>query len=180
MRVRALSVAVLCVTAVSCKGSPAVSPTPTRPATIQHVAFRAVGSPPPPGGRCPTPPRPDAYGVSVQPTTGSTGSTVQVSGNTPLFNEAGRYLRPTGKIGFWFNLPPDGWIHVYFGQTTPSTNQGSPVIHLGEANVEGECSYHVTFAVPNVTPGNYSLVVIEHGRGSSAEVDVPIDFRVMA
>ena len=41
----------------------------------------------------------------------------------------------------------------------PSTASTSPCRRppgrpeSGEANVEGECSYHVTFAVPNVTPG---------------------------
>jgi hypothetical protein len=118
-----MSVAVLCVTAVSCTGRPTVSPTPTRPETIQHVAFRAVGSRPPPGERCPTPPRPDPYGITVRPTAGSTGSTVEVRENTPLFNKAGRYLGPTGKIGFWFNLPPEALGHMYVGSPVPRTNR---------------------------------------------------------
>jgi hypothetical protein len=104
---------------------------------------------------------------------------VEVSGNTPLFSKAGRYVGPTGKIGFWFNLPPDAWQDLYFGTPIrPTTYQGSPVLHLGEANVRGRCSYHVTFAVPNVTPGTYALDMIDHGMGSAAALGGPIDFRV--
>jgi hypothetical protein len=180
MRVHAMAFAILCVTAVSCTGSPTVSSTPTRPATIQDVAFRAVGSPPPAGERCPTPPRPDPYAISAQPTAGSSGSTVEVSENTPLINKAGRYLRPNGKIGFWFNLPPEALGHMYVASPPPSTYQGSPVIHLGEASVPGKCSYRVTFHVPNVTPGTYTLVIIEHSHSSGgyAQLGEPIYFRV--
>lgn len=103
-----------------------------------------------------------------------------VSGNTPLFNKAGRYLGPNGKIGFWFNLPSGAMGQMYFGGPPPSTNQGSPVIHLGEANVQGKCSYRVTFQVPNLTPGTYTLVIIEHSRGGYASLGKPIDFRVTA
>ena len=102
-----------------------------------------------------------------------------MSGNTPLFNKAGRYLGPTGKIGFWFNLPFDDWVHVYFGQAPPSSNKGAPVIHLGEANVTGQCSYRVTFRVPDVSPGTYDIVPIEHGRGGAAAFPA-IEFRVTA
>lgn len=57
---------------------------------------------------------------------------------------------------------------------------GAPVIHLGEANVEGVCSYRVTFAVPDVMPGDYALVVIEHGRSGAAALGEPINFSVTA
>jgi hypothetical protein len=166
--------------ALSCTRSPTLSPTPTPPAPIQDIAFRATGSLPPPGERCPTPPRPDPYGITVHPTAGSTGSTVEVSENTPLFNKAGRYLGPTGKIGFWFNLPPESLGQMYNGDPPPSTNQGAPVIHLGEANVQGKCSYRVTFHVPDVTPGTYTLVIIEHSEGGYAPLGKPIGFRVTA
>jgi hypothetical protein len=100
-----------------------------------------------------------------------------MGGNTPLFNEAGRYLGPSGKIGFWFNLPPGAWAYVYSSQAPPSSNQGTPVIHLGEAHVKGQCSYRVTFKVPDVPPGIYDIVPIEHGRGSSSAFQ-PLEFRV--
>lgn len=181
VKTRLLVSALLLASVGSCTGSPEVVSPPaksTGPASDRHVAFQVRGSPPPSGARCPTPPRPDPYGIRVHPTAGSAGSNVKVSGKTPLFNKAGRYLGPSGKIGFWFNLPPDGWESVYFGGPAPSTNEGSPVIHLGEANVQGKCSYRVTFHVPNVTPGTYALLLIEHGGGGAAALSKPIDFRV--
>jgi hypothetical protein len=57
--------------------------------------------------RCPTPSRSEgAYEVLIGPTAGKPGSMVTMSENTPLFNEAGHYLGPSGKVGFWFvNVP---------------------------------------------------------------------------
>jgi hypothetical protein len=114
----------------------------------------------------------------VHPTAGTPGSIVEVSENTPLFNKAGRYLGPSGKVGFWFNLPPEVLGDMYVGTPVPSTNQGSPVIHLGEANVQGKCSYRVSFHVPDVTPGTYTLFILEHTDGGYAPLGKPIDFRV--
>jgi hypothetical protein len=113
----------------------------------------------------------------IRPTAAPAGSTVEMTGNTPLFAKSGRYVGPTGKIGFWFNLPFGDWVHVYFGQVPRSSNKGAPVIDLGEANVEGKCSYRVAFTVPNVPPGRYQIVPIQHGRGSSAAFR-SIDLRV--
>jgi hypothetical protein len=100
-----------------------------------------------------------------------------MGGNTPLFNEAGRYLGPSGKIGFWFNLPFAAWTRVYPLPGAPSANGSVPVIHLGEADVRDECSYRVTFRVPTVPPGVYDIVPIEHGGGGSAAFPA-IEFRV--
>lgn len=100
-----------------------------------------------------------------------------MGGYTPLFNEAGRYLGPSGRIGFWFNLPPDGWEEIYSSLEPPASNEGVPVIHLGEAVVEGQCSYRVTFRVPDVPPGIYEIVPIEHGHGGSAAF-AATEFRV--
>jgi hypothetical protein len=58
-----------------------------------------------------------------------------MGGNIPLFAKGGRYVGPTGKIGFWFNLPFDGWEYAYSSQGPPSSSKGVPVIHIGEVNV---------------------------------------------
>jgi hypothetical protein len=46
------------------------------------------------------------------------------------------------------------------------TAGGAPVVHLGEASVAGQCSYRVTFTIPDVPPGIYGIVAIEHGGRS--------------
>jgi hypothetical protein len=181
MRVR-IALLVLAALAVSCTGSgpPSHSIAPASPASTQpgSVRFHAIGSPAPPDERCPTPSRAEgAYEVLIAPTAGKPGTRVTMAGNTPLFAKSGRYLGPSGKIGFWFNLPPGGWEHVYFGGAIPRTYHGVPVIHLGEANVAGECSYRASFRVPNVLEGVYVIVPIEHGRQGSAAFR-SIEFRV--
>jgi hypothetical protein len=155
------------------------SPTATQGTADRQIRFRFFGSPPPPGVRCPAPSRSEgAYAVLIGPTAGKPGSMVTMTENTPLFNKAGHYLGPSGKIGFWFNLPFASWPAAYSSQGLPSSNNGVPVIHLGEAPVAGQCSYRVTFRVPEVPPGTYEIVSIEHSGGGSAALGQPIDFRV--
>jgi hypothetical protein len=171
---------VLALAALSCTGGGPTqrSGQPTPNASRPDLEFRAVGSPPPPGRRCPTPSRREgAYEVLIGPTAGRPGTRVTVGGNTPLFDKAGRYLGPSGKIGFWFNLPPGGWEHVYFGGSRPHTFQRVPVIHLGEVDVSGRCSYRASFRVPEVPAGTYSIVPIEHGAHGAAAF-ASIEFRV--
>lgn len=151
-----------------------VTGTPARPGT---VAFRASGSPTPSSGRCRLPQGRDAYRPQASSTSGTKGSSVTISGNTPLLAKSGRYIGPVGLIGFWWNLPPSGWEHVYFGQTPPATSGGTAVIHLGEVLVKDQCSYRVSFLVPDVPQGLYPILPIEHGHGGAAAF-ATLEFRV--
>src|SRR5207248_1659099 len=108
-----------------------------------------------------------AYQVLIGPVSGKPGTLVTMSGNTPLFNEAGHYIGPSGDIGFWFNLPWGSWESAYSSQS-PTSYRGVPVLGLGDANVNGVCTYRVTFRIPSVPPGGYDIVPIEHSRGGSA------------
>jgi hypothetical protein len=179
--VLAIAVVVPLVELSGLRGSGGSGPVSPPRSTPRHaVVFHATGTPPPPGERCPTPTRSVGYAVNVQPTTGAPGSEVVVTGNTPLFAPSGKYLGPSGKIGFWFNLPWNAWENIYSTLPPPSTNAGMPVLHLGEALVQGRCSYRVTFTVPDMPPGIYPLVLIEHVPGSSAALAKPISFHVTA
>lgn len=178
-------VALVVCLATACTGSGGTNHS-TQPLTetarpsVQHQRFQVVGSPPPPGERCLAPSREaGGYAVLIGPTGAKPGSPVTMGGNTPLFNEAHHYRGPKGKIGFWFNLPFGAWTEVYSSLRPPRVNRGVPVIHLGEAKVKGQCSYRVTFNVPDVPPGVYDIVPIEHGEGSSSAF-LPLEFRVPA
>jgi hypothetical protein len=183
---RLISAAIVAVAAVSCTGgsaAPTAAP-PTSSAapngtTQQQPRFEFFGSPAPADARCPEPSRAEgAYAILVGPTNGRPGTKVFVTENVPLFNKAGRYLGPKGKIGFWFNLPFNRWTSAYTTAGPPHSANGVPVVHLGEATVAGHCSYRVMFTVPNVPPGIYGIVAIEHIDGNAAALGRPIEFRV--
>lgn len=164
----------------ACTASDDTGAATSRSPTLRRTAsFSFVGSPPPASTRCPTPPRQPGYRVQIEPKTASVGSRIELTGNTPLFVESGRYVGPTGKIGFWFNLPYDEWVETYSSIPPPTANGGVPVIHLGEMRVEGLCSYTVTIGVPDVAAGRYRIVPIEHGHGGSAAMS-PIWLRIDA
>jgi hypothetical protein len=181
MKVRACLLIALCV-AASCTGRDArpADRGPTRSPDVgrKQLGFRAVGFPPPAGSRCPAPPREaGGYTVLMGPTSGKAGTPVTMGGYTPLFNEAHHYVGPSGRIGFWFNLPLSAWPRLYSAQRPPRSSGGVAVIHLGEADVAGQCSYRVMFKVPAVPPGVYLVVPIEHGRGSSSAFEA-LEFHV--
>jgi hypothetical protein len=183
---RLILAAIVGVAAASCTGgsaapkaAAATSSTAPSGTAQQHTRFEFFGSPAPAGGRCPEPSRAEgAYAILVGPTSGRPGTKVFVTENVPLFNKAGRYLGPKGKIGFWFNLPFNRWTSAYTTAGPPHSANGVPVVHLGEATVAGHCSYRVMFTVPNVPPGIYGIVAIEHIDGNAAALGRPIEFRV--
>src|SRR5205823_2728427 len=146
------------------QGPPVSSARPTQPTAPggsvgAQGRLEFSGSPAPAGRRCPTPSREaGAYTILVTPTSGSVGSKVILSENTPLFNEAGRYLGPSGKIGFWFVNLPFNDSEIGYTAKGPTTAEGAQLVHLGETSVVGQCSYRVAFSVPDVVPGTYGVV----------------------
>lgn len=111
-------------------------------------------------------------------TTGRSGSKVILAENTPLIDKAGRYIGPRGKIGFWFVDLPFTRSEINYTAKGVATASAARVVHLGEASVAGQCSYRVTFRVPDVPPGTYAIVAIEHDAHGSAALGKPIEFRV--
>jgi len=100
-----------------------------------------------------------------------------VSGAAPLYNEAGKYVGPSGNIGFWWNLDPSSWSPISTASPSPA-GQG-PVVELAVTTISGHCTYRVEFTVPRVPVGTYAIVPYEFSRNSSSPFQT-LRFRVVA
>jgi hypothetical protein len=97
--------------------------------------------------------------------------------HTPV-RQDGSLHGPSGKIGFWFVNLPFTDSEIGYTAQGPTTANGAGLVHMGEASVAGQCSYRVTFTVPDVPVGTYGIVAIEHSGRGSAALGRPIEFRV--
>jgi len=146
-----------------------------RGAPVSYWIYR----PGPAGAQCLNTGGRDMYEPLISPSSGPGGSSFTVFGNVPTTSESGRYLGPSGSIEFWWNLDPENWVSAVGVSPTPSPASPSPVVNLGSAQVEGHCTYGVTFQVPAATAaGTYRVVGIESSGRSSASL-APVSFAVV-
>jgi hypothetical protein len=60
----------------------------------------------------------------------------------------------------WWNADKQDWPYLSsFSSSSPSPVSSGPIVRLGEGG-EGQCSFSITFTVPDVPPGDYPIVVI--------------------
>jgi hypothetical protein len=60
----------------------------------------------------------------------------------------------------WWNANKQDWPYLSsFSTRSPSPVSSGPIVRLGEGG-EGQCSFSITFTVPDVPPGDYPIVVI--------------------
>lgn len=147
---------------------------------LEEVVFRAE---PLPRSeiRCPSPN--GTYAPEVTPTAGPAGSEAIVSGPLPLYSKSGRYRGPTGKkVELWWNLKPSRYATALsFGPSSPEPEAAKDglVLLVGATRLYGECTFKITFDVPDVAPEVYPLVAIGYGGGGAASLP-PMLFRVTA
>jgi hypothetical protein len=115
----------------------------------------------------------DAYVPALEPSSGSPGTQTTITGEVPHGegNEGGFPADPTTWIEVWWNLDPgdDAWASALPGGEEPIAARPGPVFRLGRMDVEGSCTYEVTFPVPDVAADTYPVVVIQGGpEGASA------------
>jgi hypothetical protein len=138
------------------------------PASLVEAAQQALDTlqlPP----TCPLP-GPGGFGVQVDTGEGSPGEIVTISGNVPFQREDGSYDRSReGRTIAWWNAAPGDWPYLSsFSEVEPSAAvPGTPLILLGEA-AEVDCTFSISFPVPEAPPGTYPLVVVSEGGGGSA------------
>jgi hypothetical protein len=78
----------------------------------------------------------------------------------------------------WWNAAPEDWPHLSSYSTVDPTPaiDGSPLLRVGEdgGNV---CTFSFTFAVPDVPPGDYPIIVLQEG-GGGATIEAALVFHV--
>jgi hypothetical protein len=94
-------------------------------------------------------PSSDRYGSRFDPLSGSPGDTITVSGPT-LRGEDGRYT-PATRVEVWWNA-----------SRLQAPIQGQMVASLP---IEGLCRFRVTFAIPDVPPGEYPVTTVIYQPG---------------
>jgi hypothetical protein len=66
----------------------------------------------------------------------------------------------------WWNASPEDWALLSSSTVEPSPATVGPLLRLGEGGL-GACSFSIGFTVPDVPPGQYPIVVLDHGNDSS-------------
>jgi hypothetical protein len=129
---------------------------------------------------CPAPAT-GGYGARLSQPQGHAGDVVTISGPMPFVRKDGSF-DTTGETVMiaWWNARPEDWPYLAsFATSEPSPAvSGSPLERLGEGG-KGACSFAITFAVPDVPPGNYPIVVLQEG-GGGATMEAALTFRVLA
>jgi hypothetical protein len=127
---------------------------------------------------CPAPAE-GGYGAELSTHRGAPGDVVTVSGPMPFQREDGSYdTSGLTRMIAWWNASPEDWPYLSsFSTVRPSPAvETSPLLRLGEGGGE-KCSFSIRFLVPNVPPGDYPIVVLQEGAGSST-IEASLVFHV--
>lgn len=101
------------------------------------------------------PPPNGSYAPLMEPSAGTSGTLVTISGSIPMFGLTGEYI-PTKKVRFWWNLDPEQWPTAL--TSAPRAAIPGPVAFLGEADVTNDCDYTLQFSVPHGPAGTYPVI----------------------
>ncbi len=170
MKVIGQLLVLLALTAFSCTGPQAPSPSVTTPQTKSNVPSPVLTQPSP-GSRCPRRPA-GGYGITFTGTSGTAGSILTATGPIPHYRENGSYARAGGGIQIWWNVSPKDWAYLTPGSTVqPSPAASGEVRLLASLSSGSACRFTVAFRVPEAIPGSYPILVLETGRHSATLYD---------
>jgi hypothetical protein len=131
---------------------------------------------------CPVP-EAGPLGGEADPTQGAPGDHVELTGPMPFQHEDGSYdTSGDTTIVAWWNADPEDWVQLVSFSTgpLPSPAGQGPLLRLGKGGRDA-CSFTIPFEVPDVPPGDYSIVLLQEG-GSGAEagatLEASLTFRV--
>lgn len=131
---------------------------------------------------CPVPAE-GPLGAEASPTQGASGDQVELTGPMPFQHEDGSFdTSGDTTIVAWWNADPKDWVDLVSFSTgpLPSPAGQGPLLRLGEGG-RNACSFTILFEVPDVPPGDYSIVLLQEG-GTGAEagatLEASLTFRV--
>ena len=107
------------------------------------------------------------YGHRISPTAGSPGSTTTMWGPVEGPNKAGITVHDS-RVQLWWNLDPNRFYTALPGLGPPVPLCAGPVLLLGQEDVRTVDTYRLSFQVPNVRPGVYTITAVYlGGHGAS-------------
>jgi Tol biopolymer transport system component len=127
---------------------------------------------------CPAPAE-GGYGAQLSGDQGAAGDPVTLSGPMPFQREDGSYdtSGETRMIAWWNAAREDSPYLSSFSTIRPSPAvETSPLLRLGESGGDN-CSFSIRFTVPDVSPGDYPIVVLQEG-GGGATIEASLIFHV--
>jgi hypothetical protein len=107
--------------------------------------------------------REGGYRIELSESSGARGSTIEVFGPTPLYAEDGSYRPRDGEIQLWWNADPEAWEPLLPGGDDPVPDKPGEVLLVGTAELAGTCTFRTSFTVPDVLPGDYTIVPVNFG-----------------
>jgi len=117
------------------------------------------------------------YTPQVAPSSGAAGTSAVISGPLPVTGSDGSYEgSSTIRVEAWWNLSFDEWWSAY-SVDPPVPDQPGPVSKVGTDATTGQCNYSITIQVPDVSAGEYSVVVLYANSDAVASFE-PITFTV--
>jgi hypothetical protein len=107
---------------------------------------------------------PVGYETTASPVDAAPGETVTLTGPMPFQRQDGSFDVEGRTIAIaWWNADQRDWGYLSsFSTDSPSPVASGPIVRLGEGGV-GQCSFSITFTVPDVPPGDYPIVIIHEG-----------------
>jgi hypothetical protein len=131
---------------------------------------------------CPVPAE-GPLGAEASPTQGAPGDQVELIGPMPFQHEDGSFdTSGDTTVVAWWNADPEDWVELvsFSAGPLPSPAGQGPLLRLGEGG-RNACSFTIPFEVPEVPPGDYSIVLLQEGgvgTEASATLEASLTFRV--
>lgn len=115
--------------------------------------------------------------AALSPQAGTVGISVVVTGPVPFYQQDGTF-DASETIEVWWNADPETDWELVDGGDAVAVNPNSPVEKVAEQPANEACDLKITFMVPDVPEGKYSVVILQHAGDGVALYDLGHTFEV--